>query len=431
MRKVFLILASVLAAAALVFFVGCKGGTGLGGKTIRFMYWGDTSEIQIIKTMVEKFEKETGVKVSAERAPSGPPYMEKVMTEFAGGSAPDVLFVEVNNFKEFASKGVLEDLTPYLEKDTTMKKSDFYDAIIDRFTVDGSLYVIPRDIAPICVVYYNKTMFDEAGVKYPKEDWNWNDMLKIAKKFVKKDANGVPTQYGYVDDWPLWEAFVFSNGGAMVDNVKHPTKCVMDSKADIEAIQFRSDLINKWGVTPSPSQMTAMGGMGTSDMFVSQRVAMFMSGIWKTPLFRSQINNFDWDVVPFPRGPKGTIAYPTGGSGYAIVKSSKNKEMAWKLVTYLAGAEGEKKLAETGLSQPAMKKIAESDAFLDGKKPLNKKMLLKAVNYVKFEPLMPEWEEINVSIIAPAFDKIWNGKDKAAKVLKKIVPEINENYFSK
>jgi hypothetical protein len=44
---------------------------------------------------------------------------------------------------------------------------------------------------------------------------------------------------------------------------------------------------------------------------------------------------------------------------------------------------------------------------------------------------MPEWEEINVSMIAPAFDKIWNGKDKAAKVLKKIVPEINENYFSK
>jgi hypothetical protein len=78
-----------------------------------------------------------------------------------------------------------------------------------------------------------------------------------------------------------------------------------------------------------------------------------------------------------------------------------------------------------------MKKIAESDAFLDGKKPLNKKMLLKAVDYVKFEPLMPEWEEINVSMIAPAFDKIWNGKDKAAKVLKKIVPEINENYFSK
>jgi ABC-type glycerol-3-phosphate transport system substrate-binding protein len=357
--------------------------------------------------------------------------MEKVLTQFAGGSAPDVLFVEVNNFKEFAAQGVLEDLTPYIDKAQTLKKSDFYDAIIDRFTVGGSLYVLPRDIAPICVVYYNKTMFDASGVKYPKENWTWDDMLRMSKKFVKKDANGVPTQYGYVDDWPIWEAFVFSNGGEMVDNIKNPKKCVMDRKAVIDAVQFRSDLINKYHVTPSPSQMTAMGGMGTADMFVSQRVAMFMSGIWKTPLFRSQITAFDWDVVPFPSSPKGIKAYPTGGSGYAIVKSSKNKEMAWKLVTYLAGAEGQKKLAETGLAQPAMKKIAESTAFLDGKKPLNKKMLLKAVNYVKFEPLLPEWEEINVSMIAPAFDKIWNGKEKAAAVLKKIVPEINENYFSK
>lgn len=402
----------------------------LGGDTLRFMYWGDTSEITIIKEMIAKFEKENpGVKVSAERAPSGPPYMEKVLTQFAGGSAPDVLFVEVNNFKEFASKGVLEDLSPYIEKDANLKKSDFYPEIVDRFTVDGSLYVLPRDIAPICVVYYNKRMFDESGVKYPKDSWNWNDLLKTAKKFVKKDANGVPTQYGYVDDWPIWEAFVYSNGGAMVDNVKNPTKCVMDKKSVIDAVQFRADMINKYQVMPSPSQMTAMGGMGTGDMFVSERVAMFFSGLWKTPLFRSQITAFDWDVVMFPKSPKGERAFPTGGSGYSIVKSTKNKEMAWKLVTYLAGAEGQKKLAATGLAQPAMKKIAESKLFLDGLKPLHKDMLLDAVKYVKFAPLMPEWEEVNVSMIAPAFDKIWNGKEKAAPVLKKIVPEINANYF--
>jgi ABC-type glycerol-3-phosphate transport system substrate-binding protein len=430
MRKGFLTLLAIFVVLTLVtVFAGCKGGI-LGSKEIRFMYWGDPSEIEIIKKMVAKFEKETGFTVKAERAPSGPPYMEKVLTQFAGGSAPDVLFVEVNNFKEFAQKGVLEDLTPYIEKDATLKTTDFYDKIIDRFTVDGKLFVLPRDIAPISVVYYNKKMFDEAGLKYPKDSWNWDDMLKLAKKLVKKDSNGIPTQYGYVDDWPIWEAFVYSNGGSMVDNIKNPKKCVMDKKAVYEAVQFRSDLINKWGVTPSPSQMTAMGGMGTGDMFVSERVAMFFSGIWKTPLFRQQIKNFDWDVVSFPISKTGERAYPTGGSGYAVVKSSKQKEAAWKLVTYLAGAEGQKMLAETGLSQPAMKKIAESPAFLDGKAPKNKKMLLDAVKYVKFAPLMPEWEEINVSMIAPAFDKIWNGKEKAKDVLKKLVPEINENYFS-
>lgn len=431
MKKGLYILLALLSVLTVVFFAGCKGGFKLGGETLRFMYWGDTSEITIIKEMVAKFEKETGVKVSAERAPSGPPYMEKVLTQFAGGSAPDVLFVEVNNFKQFASKGVLEDLTPYLEKDSNMKTTDFYKEIIDRFTIGSSLYVLPRDIAPICCVYYNKKMFDESGVKYPKDNWTWDDLLRTAKKFTKKDSNGAITQYGYVDDWPIWEAFVYSNGGAMVDNTQNPTKCVMDRKAVIDAIQFRADMINKYKVIPSPSQMTAMGGMGTGDMFVSERVAMFFSGLWKTPIFRTQISGFDWDVAMFPKSPNGIRAFPTGGSGYAIVKTAKDKAMAWKLITYLAGAEAQKKLAATGLAQPAMKKIAESDLFLDGKKPLHKAMLLDAVQYVKFAPLMPEWEEINVSMIAPAFDKIWNGKEKAAPVLKKMVPEINANYFSK
>ncbi len=426
MRKV-LLLAVVLGIFGLL-FGGCgKMGGGKQGD-LTFMYWGDVAEIQIIKQMIAKFEKDTGLKVDAQRAPSGPPYMEKVITQIAGGAPPDVLFVEANNFKEFAQKGVLEDLTPYLEKEKAFKRSDFYPKIINRFTDGKALYVLPRDIAPICVVYYNKKAFDEAGVKYPKDDWTWTDMVRIGKRLVKKDANGMVTRFGYVDDWPIWEAFVYSNGGRLVDNVKKPTKCIMNSKAVIDAVQFRADLIYKDKISPSPSQMTAMGGMGTSDMFISERVAMFFSGIWKTPSFRT-IKNFEWDVVMFPRGPKGLRGFSTGGSGYAVVKSSKKKDMAWKLVTYLAGKEGQTKLAQTGLAQPAMKAIAESKAFLDGQPPKHKDIVLKAVDNIVFVPLMPEWEQINVSLIAPAFDKIWSNKVKASKVIKELVPEINENYF--
>jgi multiple sugar transport system substrate-binding protein len=426
MRKVVAVI--VFLGVAALLFPGC-GQMG-GGKPadLRFMYWGDVSEIKIIKEMVGKFEKDTGLKVSAERAPSGPPYMEKVLTQFAGGAAPDVLFVEANNFKEFAEKGVLEDLTPYMEKEKVFKKADFYKEIMDRFTVGKHMYVLPRDIAPICVVYYNKKAFDEAGLKYPKDDWTWNDLLKDGKKLVKKDANGMVTRFGYVDDWPIWEAFVYSNGGHLVDNVKNPKRCTMNTKEVIDAVQFRCDLAHKYGITPSPSQMTAMGGMGTSDMFMSERVGMFFSGIWKVPMFRT-IKNFDWDVVMFPKGPKGIRGFPTGGSGYAIVKSTKNKAAAWKLVTYLAGREGQQKLAQTGLAQPAMKAIAESKYFLDDQKPKHKSIVLDGVKYVTFVPLIPQWEQINVSLIAPAFDKIWTGKEKASKVIKELVPEINENYF--
>ncbi len=422
---IFLAVAGII--ASIIMFNGCSN---VAPKKLRLMYWGDVQEIKIITEMVEKFEKDTGITVSAERAPSGPPYMEKVLTQMAGGSAPDVLFVEVNNFKTFAEKGVLEDLAPYIAQDTELKMKDFYPEIIDRFTIDGKLYVLPRDIAPICVMYYNKKMFDKAGVKYPKDDWDWNGFLKIAKKLTKKDANGRVTQFGFVDDWPIWEAFMYSNGGAMVDNVKKPTKCVLDSRETIEAVQFRADLANKYNVCPSPSQLTSMGGMGTADMFTSGKVAMFFSGIWKTPTFR-EIKNFKWDVVMFPKGPKGKRAFPTGGSGYAVTKQSRNKKAAWKLITYLAGKEGQEKLAQTGLAQPAMMDVAKSKYFLDNQPPKHKDIVLAGVKYVVFVPLMSEWEEINVGTIAPSYDKIWNGKETAEKVIKEMVPNINEQYFKK
>ncbi len=429
MRKFLLLGVTVLTVIAVAFaFSGC-GKKGFGGGTLRFMYWGDVAEIEIINNQIAKFTKDTGIKVSAERAPSGPPYMEKVLTQFAGGSAPDVLFIEVNNFKKFAEKDILEDLTPYLENETAFKKEDFYPQIIDRFTVDNKLYVLPRDIAPICVVYYNKNLFDEAGIKYPTDNWNVKEFLLKAQKLTKKDSNGKVIQFGFVDDWPLWEPWVLSFGGSLVNDIKNPTRCTLDSKKAIEAVQFRADMIHKYKVMPSPSQQTAMGGMGTGDMFMSGKVGMFFSGIWKTPTFR-QIKDFKWDVVMFPKGPTGIRAFTSGGSGYSVVKSSKNKEAAWKLVTYLAGIEGQTQLAQTGLAQPAMIKIAESEAFLDGKAPSRKKIVLDGVEYAKFMPLLSNWEEINVSMIAPAFDKIWNGKAKAEEIMKPLTEEINESFFS-
>lgn len=396
---------------------------------IRIMHWGGQQEMAAISKILKELKKEKGIDADQDRAPSGNPYMEKVLTQIAGGSPPDVLFVEVNNFKEFALRGVLEDLTPYLEKDKTINIKDYYPEIIDRFKVNGRLYVIPRDIAPICVVYYNKKIFDEAGIKYPTDDWDWNQFLEISKKLVKKDTKGNIIQFGYLDEWPIWEVWAYTNGGRLVDNVKKPEKCVMDSKETMEGIQFRADLIHRYKVMPQPAQIVYSGSFDASGMFMSGKVGMFYSGIWKTPFFR-EIKTFDWDVVMFPKGPKGHRNFPTGGSGYAIVKQSKHKKEAWEIVKRLSGEQGQKDLAVIGLLQPAIKKLAESPVFLDGI-PKHKDIVLKAVPDIIFYPFYEKWEEINVSYTAPALDKVWNNKETAEKAMKKLVPEINKKFFNK
>jgi multiple sugar transport system substrate-binding protein len=425
MRKRFGIMLALFA----LFAAGCAPKAA-DKVELRFIYWGDLSEIEIINSIVADFERQNPtLKVKLERAPSGAPYLEKLLTEFAGGAAPDVMFVEVNNFVNFATRDVFLDLNGFIQADPDFKLDTFYPEVVDRFTVDGKLFVLPRDTAPICCVYYNKDLFDGAGLPYPTNDWQWpKDFLPVVQKLTKTAPNGRIETYGYVDDWSLWDAFVLSNGGKYVDDTKHPTRITLDSPEAIEGFQFRQDLIYKYKVMPSPSQMSAAGGVGSADLFVTGKAGLFLSGIWKTPYFR-EIKNFDWDIVMFPRGPKGLHRFPTGGSGYAITKQSKHPEAAWKLVRFLTSKDGQVALAKTGLVQPANMEIAQSEVFLDGLKPLNKALLLQAVKDVVYTPYLDGWNQFVISDLNPALDKVWSGELRAEEVLKRVVKKGNEQYF--
>ncbi|HXL73389.1 MAG TPA: extracellular solute-binding protein, partial [bacterium] len=240
---------------------------------------------------------------------------------------------------------------------------------------------------------------------------------------------GQITQYAIAEDSPTWDAWVYANGGRLVDDEKKPTRCVLDSPAAIGGVQFRADLINRYHVMPGLADITAMGGVGNSDLFLNGRVAMFYSGIWFTPKFR-QIKDFDWDVVEFPKGPQGLRAFPMSAAGYAVLKSCKNPALAYELVKALAGEVGQRYMAATGLTQPALKTLAESPAFLDGQKPLSKKFLVQAVKYGHFQPFDPNENEW-YSLVGSALDRVWNGDETAEKALTDVTKEINEKFYKK
>jgi multiple sugar transport system substrate-binding protein len=416
---------SLIVFAILLCFVLFSGCSKLlpAKVTLRCAFWGDTSEIKIINDSVNRFKQENpGIDVKLERLPSGDPYTEKILTQIAGGNPPDIMFCNAERFYVYAVKGILLPLNSYVQRDK-FPIERFYKRIIEKFSINGELYVLPRDIAPVCVVYYNKDLFNAAGLSYPKNDWNWDDLIRLGQALTKKNADGTMT-FGFADDWSIWDTFVLSNGGKYVDNVKKPTKCVLDSKEAIDGLQFRADLIYKYKIMPSPSQLTAMGGVGSSDMFMNGKAAMFFSGIWKTPFFR-QIRNFTWDAVIFPKAVHGKNGFLCSGGGYSVLKTSRHPDEAWKLLTYLAGEQGQKELAQTGLAQPAMMDIAKSKDFLDGQPPASKDFLLRAAEIGDFQPDSVKWQEALSAYLYPALDKIWMGQKKAAEVMPGTVKEIN------
>lgn len=423
---------SLLLAAGLAmgpFLSGCAHNGNNQGVVLTCMGWGGVEEAKIVQAAVDDFKKaHPGVEVQLQRAPYGE-YIPKLLTEFAAGLAPDVIAINAEQMITFSSRGVFMDLKPYVDKDPSVQLTDFYPESIDHYTTGGILTAIPRDIAPVAVIYYNKNMFDAAGLPYPKDNWTYDQFALTAQKLTQKNAQGKTVQWGFVDDYPTWDAWVYAFGGGMADNEKTPTRCVLDSPEAIAGVQFRADLIYKYGCTPGPSASTAMGGLGFSDYFINGQTAMFYSGIWLTPKFR-EIKKFDWDVVEFPVGPNGHRGFPLSATGYGIVKNCKHPELAYDLVKYLAGEVGEKYMASTGLTQPAIKALAQSPVFLDGQTPKSKGFLVDAVKDGHFQPLDPnvsEWK----SHVDAALDRVWNGEEKADTALKKAVAEINKNFFKK
>jgi ABC-type glycerol-3-phosphate transport system substrate-binding protein len=379
-----------------------------GAATVKLSSWGDVKENAILSELIDDFQKlHPDIKVELQRVPWSE-YTTKLLTQMAANTAPDVIFLSGDTTLQFASRGALEPLDDKVQADPDFPLKDFYPELIRYFTISGHLYGIPRDISPVCVLYYNKKAFDAAGLAYPSDDWTWDDFLKDAKLLTKREADGHTSQWAFIDDWTMVEPWVYSFGGSWVDDPYKPTKFTFDSPAFVKGLEFRADLILKHKVMPSPTSLTAMGGVGTAGLFMNGSVAMFLSELYETPKFRD-IKDFDWDVAMCPSGPKGR-AFQGGGSGYGILSSSTHKKEAWELVRYLAGPEGQKRMATTGLVQPALKSIANSPVFLDGQTPYHKKIVLDAVPFEIFDPLAMNWMEIKLGNILPTFDRVWSGK---------------------
>jgi ABC-type glycerol-3-phosphate transport system substrate-binding protein len=394
------------------------------------IFTSDVETIKILNNAMRQIEsRHPGLKVVLANIPYND-FQNKITTMMAAGNAPDVVSTEANNFVDLYSRGAFEDLTDYVKKDGIDPKI-YYSSVLARYSPGGRIYALPTDIAPFGLVYYNKKIFDEVGLPYPTSKWKWPEpLVSICQKLVKKDASGKITRWAWADPYGTGgDNFMIDNGGYYMDSEENPTRLALDSDRALEAFRFRWDLIYTYHVSPTPSQIQAFNfGPGAETMFVNGQVAMMPSGIWHTPNFL-QHKDLSFDVVEFPWGPHGTRGWGSGGSGYAMTKGCKKKDQAWIVIKELAGEDIETQLANTGLVQPSLIKVAQSDAFLKSPGPASKKILLNMPKEAHFGPFVKNWNEVWYGQVAPAMDRVWNGDKTPEQVLPKLVKDLNQKYF--
>ena len=142
--------------------------------TIRIGSWDSGPALEPFNAAIKSFEAANPeAKVQLESVPTE--YGPKLLTQFAAGTAPDVFQVGDGDVSTFAAQGVLEPLDPYITGDNPLDMDVFFPGVAAIGKVGDQTYLLTKDYSPL-VLFYNKKLFDAAGVAYPTAEWTWDDM---------------------------------------------------------------------------------------------------------------------------------------------------------------------------------------------------------------------------------------------------------------
>ena len=215
---------------------------------------------------------------------------------------------------------------------------------------------MPKDVDTVAL-WYNKTLFDEAGLEYPTADWTWDDVTEAAKKLTKDDGSQYGLAMGNGSNQDGYYNMVYDNGGYIINDDK--TQSGWDDPKTIEAMQTMEGWIND-GVMPS---LETMSENGNDVLFESGKVAMITQGSWMLAAYRdNEYTAANCDCVELPKSATtGRRASIYNGLGWAASATTEHPDEAWQLIEYLGSKEAQEKQAELGVTMSAY--TGTSDAW--------------------------------------------------------------------
>ena len=343
----------------------------------------------------------------------------KLLTLIAGDIAPDVIRVTQLNFPYFATKDMLLDVNPLIKNDPEFDIHDYFERITDGMRYQGKLLGLPSDFSTI-VLFYNKRLFDEYGVPYPDETWDYKKFLWAARKLTRDtDGDGVTDQFGFANAprynrWPGW-VWVFG-GDLFTPDVK---RCTMDDPKSIEGFKFYVDLSTKYKVSPTTAESA---GRDYEELFLAERIAMIADSRYIYKRFADGVS-FPWDIAPMPKGECRATTYIWGG--YSILKSSKHPKEAWEFLKFLSDREGALLNTKAGNALPAHKQVAVSEVMhRSGVSPPHDRIFLDAIAYARQAPFPPQYAEYWQAV--GGLEDAWLGTIPVEEVCMRFTKQVNE-----
>lgn len=404
-------------------FIACPGSTNTnaatperGPVTLTVSGWTATpAEDALVQRNLRAFEvAHPNIKLNWSPIPGD--YPAKMRANVASNTTPDVFYLQSSMSNPYISAGKLLNLSPYMVRDG-IKSSDYYSALLDPFTcAHDQIYGLPKDWSSLGV-FYNKQMFQAAGLAAPGAHWTWSDMQRAAQKLTKNPGarNSV---YGVVltADLSRWGAFLLAAGGSVLN--KDGTQATFNSQQGTQALQFYDSFFKKnTGALP-----TTVGAPWNGDAFGKQRAAMVIEGGWLMPYMASTYPGIPYGIAPIPAAPNGKRASLTFTNAWSASASTKHPAAAWELIKYMTGSVVQESQLNAGFALPTLKSLANAPYFTTHP---NARVLFDAAPYSQADYYGSQDATIHTDV-SNAIDAVLLNKQDAQSALNDAATRVND-----
>lgn len=315
-------------------------------------YSGDDARAKVIRGQIEKFQQaHPEVELDAQAIPPDG-YRQRLKTVAAADEMPDVFFAHAGTtIKEFYEGGFIQPINPILDKYPEWK-NNFTEGALDAHTFDNSIYAVPVNASVTSLFFYNKTMFEQNGVKVPT---TWDELMTAIKTF--KDKGITPISLGNKAAW-LAQSSILSSLADRVTGTEWFLKAAKQDGAKFTDPEFVQALTYFKSLSEAGAFQNGFSSLDNTQMeqyFVQGKAAMMIDGAWgitnmASSASKEQLDQIEVTVIPSIPGGKGDPNTLSGGAGggFAINKklTGKQLEAAQELIYTISGPEGMKLVAE-------------------------------------------------------------------------------------
>ena len=419
MKKSVMVLLTAFVTFAVLFAGGAKESTATvkdSDVNLTIAIWDKNQEPGLTK-IVQDFTAKTGIKARIQVTP-WEQYWTMLEAGATGGSLPDIFWMHSNEFARYAEYKMLLDLTGRISASKNIDMSKFPKDIVALYNAGGKQYAMPKDIDTIAL-WYNKTMFDKAGIKYPDASWTWDTFRDAAKKLTKTDGS----QYGCAirpdNNQAGWYNIVFDMGGEIVSSDKK--KSGFDKAGTIKALTFMETVIKDGSMPP----YNVLAENKAEALFEAGKVAMVTMGSWMlAELCNNDYVKANGDIAVLPKDAvSGRRASIYNGLGWAAAANTKYPEQAWKLIEYFGTKEAQTKQSDLGIV------ISACDGSVKNWVSAYPKFNLQAYLDMMADMVIRPYSKSTVAWENMSIEKsvdLWTGKKSASAVCKEIASEMNK-----